>query len=521
MIQVFCRVYFFSFFLSGYCLFAQQNFEQVSLGDGVNSSFDEKLPVFSPDGKKLYFTISNHPENVSGVSDKGDIWYSTINKDGSWSQAKNLGRPLNDRFVNSVIGFSPDGKSMYLRNFYINDYNSLVSKGISVARKTPNGWRYPENVSIEYFDNKSEHQSMSISSNGKILLMSIESYGNYGNEDLYVSFKKSSTGWTEPKNLGSTINSKFQEMTPYLAPDNRTLYFSTNGRGGEGGMDVFVSTRLDDSWKNWSVPKNLGKGVNTPGTEKSYQFIPNTTEAIVISTQNSDGYGDLKKVVLMEEQIAQAQPKEFQNPLQETKVIETMETVSLEITVKDQKTGIPLVADVELSKGGQELEFKTRVDGRLETELEPGFYKIQVSALGHLSEIDKVNALNDVGKTIELIPVEIGSTVQLSNILFEISTSHLIESSFDELDKVVKYLEKNPKVRILLSGHTDNRGDYYLNLKLSEDRVKAVKEYLVENGIEEGRIEGKGFGGKQPIADNSNEETRKLNRRVEFTVLEN
>jgi outer membrane protein OmpA-like peptidoglycan-associated protein len=506
------------------CNASAQTFEmeQVPFSPNVNSPFDEENPVFSVDGQTLYFTRSNHPENVGGISDKGDIWYSELGTDGQWSEARNLGRPLNDRFINGVIGFAPNGDKMYLRNFYINDHNNLVAEGISVAKKTATGWRYPQNVKINYFTNESEHQSMCLSRDGKVLIMSIESYGTHGAEDLYVSFEQPDGSWSEPRNLGYQVNTEFQEMTPFLASDNKTLYFSSNGYGGFGSKDIYVTTRLDDTWKNWGKPKNLGLGINTMGAETSFLVIPGTREAVVISTKNSDGYGDIKKLVPVKLSDSVQLSEEPSAEISDGKIVDVKELVSFKVKVVDEETSAAVTATVELfsdTEGQNDQKRLTNADGTTSIQVSPGYYILEVSAKNYLVEKIGLEINGDNVKEVKLKPARVGTTVQLKNVLFKTSTSKLLPSSYPELEKVYKLMKNSPDLVIELSGHTDNRGDYYLNLKLSEDRVNAVKEYLKSLGISEDRMKGKGYGGTRPIASNETEETRRLNRRVEFTII--
>ena len=156
-------------------------------------------------------------------------------------------------------------------------------------------WNMPQSTGVKYFQNKSANNGNSISRDGKILILSLESFKSLGAEDIYVSFwNASDNGWTEPKNLGDQINTKLQELTPFLAPDNKTLFFSTNGRGGIGSRDVFVSQRLDDTWTNWTEPRNMGETVNTEGAEMGYGYYPEIEFAVYTSTKDSDGYVDIQ-----------------------------------------------------------------------------------------------------------------------------------------------------------------------------------------------------------------------------------
>ncbi|HMQ01020.1 MAG TPA: hypothetical protein PKC24_14665, partial [Cyclobacteriaceae bacterium] len=258
----------------------------------LNSAYDEANPVLHPDSKTLYFTIAHHPDNIGGKKDPGDIWYSKLQEDQTWSAPMHAGAALNNRQYNAVAGFSADGAIMYLHNHYTSSGEAARTQGIAMSRRTAAGWSAPENIAIPYFLNRSAIQSGSISGSGKYFVFAADSYGSFGAEDLYVCTYQNGR-WSEPCNLGVIINSAFQEMSPFLAADDVTLYFSTNGRGGKGSFDVYTSTRLDDSWTNWSIPQNLA-AVNTSGRELFFTLSADHTFALYTSTQNSDGYGDVK-----------------------------------------------------------------------------------------------------------------------------------------------------------------------------------------------------------------------------------
>ena len=194
----------------------------------LNSPYHEQLPVLSPYGSTFYFVRSNHPENIGGEKDKGDIWFSQLDESGKWGTPFNLGKPLNNTEWNGIIGFSKDGNTMYLYNHYSTS-GRPKSQGISRSVKTENGWTYPTPLDIEYFMTKSDLYGVSFSDNGKIMVLSLESYGSHGAEDIYVSFLQPTGRWSQPRNIGPDINTDKQELTPYLMPDNETLLFSSNG----------------------------------------------------------------------------------------------------------------------------------------------------------------------------------------------------------------------------------------------------------------------------------------------------
>lgn len=491
-------------------------FAQNSL-QTVNSPFDEQNAVLSPDGRTLYLTIANHPQNIGGKRDPGDIWISTW-VDGQWSAPTHGGSVINDRGYNGVAGFSADGSQMFLLSHY-----GAKTQGISVSRKSGSGWSRPENISIPYFQNKSNVVGGYLSSDGKVFVFSAETYGSYGVEDIFVSLKGDDGRWSPPKNLGSGINTQFQELCPSLSDDGMTLYFSTNGRGGHGSFDVFKATRLDDSWTNWSAPVNLGPQVNTTGRELYYRFYENNGTAFFTSTLNSDGYGDVRMIA----------PGDYTPPVQvpvveeqEEQVVEPIATASDAVrvfgSVTDTRTGEAIPATLTFTGDAGERSITADGNGYEFLATPPASYRVVITAPGYISTMEKLDVTDLSQRSLEMNfsmqPVERGTTVNLKNVLFEQSKTDLLPESYAELDVVVEFLKNNPTVAIELAGHTDNRGVPSANIELSRARVEKVKAYLVSKGISEKRITGKGYGGSRPIASNDTEETRKLNRRVEFTI---
>ena len=523
--------------------------DQENLGQNINSKYNELDPVLSPDGGKLYFTRTKHPDNVGGRKDPGDIWVADLDS-GNPSAALNLGTPVNTNDMNAVIGFSSNGDIMYMQT-----QNRRKEGNISFSRKTSSGWSKPQQMPVDFFHNKSDLQSMCISSDGKVIIMSIESYSTYGAEDLYVSFLQNNGTWSEPRNLGSTVNTKFQEMTPRLAEDLVTLFFSSNGHGGYGGRDIFVTERLDDTWKNWTTPTNLGRKVNTKGVELSY-FIPSNGDfAYMVSTQNSDGYGDLKRVpirpadrpnetvesltiqqselpkpdtvlIISQEPIVPLEEDENET-VELIKAIVTNPAITIEGSVTNASTQNPIFARIDilsLEDNQSVNSVATNVsNGKFSLNIpSDSLFNLVVKADGYMSYETTIivnSSQDELDTDFELIPLEVGVTIQLPNVLFERSTTNLLGDSYQELDQVVGLLEGHSQMEIALSGHTDNQGSAKLNLELSQDRVETVVLYLVGKGVARNRLSGKGYGGTKPIASNRNEESRKLNRRVEFTIV--
>ncbi|MEM6831757.1 MAG: OmpA family protein [Bacteroidota bacterium] len=408
--------------------------------------------------------------------------------------------------MHSPIGYGPSGALFFSEvSFDKGVYQGRVMKFIEKGNEAVE-------VSIPFLKNKSSVQSGSLSKDGRYMILSLESNNTYGVEDLYV-VKKSGDGWSSPINLGADINTAYQEITPFLAVDNKTLFFSTNGREGEGSFDVFYSVRLDESWRNWSAPVNVGSEVNTTGAETSFSFQDGSTWAYFVSSQNSDGYGDIKRIKIkedIEEDTVQLVTEE-DIPLP----TEKPEEILLKVIDKTSRESIPSVlvvndTPIALPNG------TFRIDSTFMLNNE-----VEIKASGYLPAMVSLDTTLMIGTNeVEMESIEVGSTITLKQVLFHRGSAEMMEGSEKELDLVVEMMNDDPKVKILLKGHTDNQGDPVLNVKLSESRVKSVKAYLIDQGIDPYRITGRGYGGNAPIASNGSEATRKLNRRVEFEVVE-
>lgn len=269
-----------------------------NLGNNVNSPYHDMLPIISPDGKTLYFARKNAPENT-GAAKKDDIYLSQRQANGQWSKAINVGAPLNTDEHNFVCAISPDGNTMYLANKY--DYRT-EGQGVAVSYRQKNGaWSKPSPLNIANMYNKHKYACYHLSIDEKVLVMAIERNDTYGDMDLYVSFRYADGNWTEPVNMGPGLNTAGAEASVFLAADGKTLYFSSNGHSGYGDLDMFMSRRLDNTWKNWSTPVNLGSKINTPGMD-IYYTIPASGEYAYYSSERG-GYGlnDIFRITLPKE----------------------------------------------------------------------------------------------------------------------------------------------------------------------------------------------------------------------------
>ncbi len=271
--------------------------KRIKLSGNINSASDETNPVISPDGTTLYFVRSMYPENTGGEKAGQDIWVSKKNPSGEWSKALNLGAPVNNSANNSVCGISADGKTLYLANIY--KKNDKMLPGISSSTFNNGVWETPIPLDFNAKNLLSGYFSFFISANEKQMIISMQIASGAGQEDLYVSTKEEDGKWTIPVSLGKTINTSGFETSPFLTEDGKTLYFCSDGQAGLGKGDIFVTTRLDESWTNWSSPKNLGPEINTAGLD-NYFCLSKSGDAYFVSGETENEPGDIYTIKLFD-----------------------------------------------------------------------------------------------------------------------------------------------------------------------------------------------------------------------------
>jgi OOP family OmpA-OmpF porin len=479
-----------------------------NLGPNVNSETDELLPVITPDGQSLYITRQGHPSNLGNV-EMQDIYVSRRNPDGSWGPATNMGPPLNNTDNNAVTSITPDGQTLLLLNKYKEDGSAEI--GVSYARKLGDSWDKPQGQNIDNYYNRSPYGEYALAASGKTMIMAIQRDNGSGGKDLHVSFLKPDNSWSEPLNMGKAVNTAGGESTPFLAADDATLYFSTNGRMGYGSKDMFVTRRLDSTWTNWSDPQNLGPLLNTPAWDAYYSIPASGDYAYFVSYQNSIGRADI-----------------FRAPLPQS--VRPKPVVLVKGRVLNAKTKEPLGAEIlyESLTSGKELGIarSNPVDGAYSIVLPAGeIYGFLGQAKGFIPvseniDIKNLDVYQEITRDLYLVPIEAGSIVRLNNLFFDTGKWELRPQSTKELGRLVKLLNDNPTMTIEISGHTDDVGSDANNLELSKKRATSVQAYLIKNGIVATRLSAKGLGETKPQVPNDSPEHRQVNRRVEFSILQ-
>ncbi|HTF18276.1 MAG TPA: OmpA family protein [Chryseolinea sp.] len=488
-----------------------------ALDKNVNSEYDELNPLLSPDGKTLYFSRRNHPENIGGTTDKEDIWFSELDASGQWQLARNMGTKFNNggpNFVSTIQSTTPDGKSaiMLLGNRYLP--NGKMLAGVSISTRVNGEWATPKPLNIADDYNVAQKANYFLADNRQTLLMSVERDDTYGDRDLYVSFSKADSNWTAPLNLGDVVNTAGEESAPFLASDDKTLYFSSNGFSGYGGSDIFVTRRLDDTWTNWSEPENLGPELNSP-LEDLFFNIPASSEFAYYSRGVSESNTDIFRIKLP---IVKS-PEPF---------------VTVKGKIVDKATGKALGAKIvyeRLPDGkGLGISQSNPETGEYEIRLPAGeLYGLRAESEGNLSENQNLD-LRDIKfdqtieKNFDLDPIGVAkvqenASILLNNLFFDLEKATLRPESFPELNRIVALMNEKPTMQIEIAGHTDTTGGEEYNLNLSKERAHSVATYLAEKGIDKSRMTVEFFGETKPMVSNETREGRKKNRRVEFKIL--
>ena len=479
--------------------------ERVHLGPMVNTEFHEVYPIISPDGTRLFFVRKDYAGNIDGP--KADIWYSTLLNDTTWSAAVNIGRPLNNESFNYVCTALPDNNTLLLGNRYLKDGEQ--EQGVSLSYRTATGWSWPVNQTIRGYRNNSKYAEFTMSPDSRVLIMSVQADSTRGRRDLYVSFRVNDSTWSAPEDLPMPLNSAQDDITPFLAADAKTLYFSSGRPGGLGSNDIYVARRLDDTWLRWSEPQNLGYPVNSSGWDAYYSVPASGAFAYVVSTSEAAGNSDIFRVPLMKDD----KPSPV---LIITGITMDIGRKPLPATVYYQRLADSArqgVARANPANGAYSIALPAGEQWQFRAELE-GYYPVSENI-----DLRELDLYREEKRDLVLVPIAKGSTVLLNNVFFDFDKATLTSESMPELERLVSFLNKQAGVRVQISGHTDSVGTAEYNLALSQARAQAVVDYLIAQGVSPARLVARGYGKVVPVQSNDTEYGRSRNRRVEFTIL--
>lgn len=494
------------------------NVKIEGLDAAINTENEEYVPVITADETEIFFT-SRRPSTVGGGTDPNigdfyeDIYYSK-KENGNWTNAVNLGSPVNSEFHDATVGLSLDGQKLFLyRDNKKGDGNILVSE------KKGEKWSAPIELP-EPINSKYQETSACYSFDGNTIYFVSDRPDGRGGKDIYKATKDGNGVWGKEENLGMTINTADDEDAVFLHPDGKTLYFSSKGHGSMGGYDIYTSVFEKGKW---SKPQNIGFPINTSDDDVCFVLTASGDYGYYTSIKaEGKGKRDIYKVTFLDE-------------------LNKPKLTLLKGTITDKKTGQPLQASIEIFDNDNNKLIgvfeSNSTTGKYMVSLPAGVnYGISVKSPGYLfySEnfvIDKDAAFKEIIKDIGLDKLEVGKKVVLKNIFYDYNKATLRPSSGNELNKVVELLNSNPKIKIEISAHTDSRGSDAYNDKLSQERAQSCVDFLSSKGINTSRLIAKGYGKKQLLISDKEiekiateelkEEAHQQNRRTEFKIIEN
>ncbi len=508
--------------------------ELFNLGEGVNSEFKDYGPVINGDLTNLYFTSRRKGSTGANKDNDNEFFedlYVSQKVGDEWGPATNLGFPINTNLHESCIGISHDGNQLFV---YVD--NDKLAGDIFTSKKDNKGnWMalkpLSKLINTEYIEN-----SMTLSKDGKTLFFSSNKPGGFGGQDIYVSQQNAKGEWEEPVNLGSYVNTEYDDEGPYLDFSGKTLFFSSKGHRGMGGFDLY-RTIYDSTSNKWSKPENLLYPINSTDDDMYFTLSQDGVYGYFSSNKNI-GYGDadIYRIRMPEEYFKEGSLKKelVKQPLlaiKDSSTIETGTTYNIQLAITDKVSGNPIEASVEITdlNNNQELKKGLTPGGNYNQSIlftKATTLLVSVKKDGYIFQdiTVKVNPDGSSNKLVERsITLEkpiVGNKYVLKNIYYDFDKAELKKESDTELHNLLKLMQSNTTMKIEVGSHTDNLGEKEYNYNLSQRRAQSVIDWLATHGISKSRVVAKGYGEDEPIASNDDEEEgRALNRRTEIKIL--
>jgi outer membrane protein OmpA-like peptidoglycan-associated protein len=544
-------------------------FSIVNVGREINSESEDYAPVLNEDETELVFTSrrrdGNQNENVADDNKPYEDIYITTKNGNSWERAKSIGQPVDSKYNESSLALSADGNTLFI-------YFDEGAGDIYVSERMSDGtWSTPEPLP-GIINSTYREASVSITKDGKTLYFSSERPGGYGGSDIYSCVKDKKGEWTKVKNLGPTINTEYDEDGPFIDYDDKTLYFSSSGHNGMGGLDIY-RTQLKRG--DWIEPINLGYPINTPDDDNFFVSTKDGKRGYYSSVREDGmGYTDIYMITIPE--VKRGEPEEEAKP--DSVAVEPVKEEPIKEPVKEEPKKEPVKGPVKEEPKKEEpkkepvkeipkkielqplkyivkvidadskgvLDAKVRLQGLKDNIVvgvtsqgqgvfefniiagQPKDYRLSVEREGYIFQNQSLRIegakeqSKTLNKTIEMRKLVVGVSSILRNIYFDFSKATFKQESYSELNKLLTMMQQNTGMKVEISGHTDAVGEKVFNKNLSQLRANAVKGFLVSKGIDTRRVKSVGYGEERPLASNDDEnEGREYNRRVEFKVLGN
>lgn len=498
---------------------------------GISTKDDEYLATVSPDGECFYFTrrmdvVDNSPFGQGHKVNKEFFSYSKKRSDGSFGKGEPLPTPFNVstnegsptiNLSNDMLIFSRMTPARIGGGNYPN-YDLYCSYYIDGE------WTTPEKLGGGINRDDSWESQPSLSSDGEMLFFASDRPGGFGGSDIWCSRKNAAGEWQKPINLGQTINTAGNERSPFLHTDSKTLYFSSSGHNGMGGMDVFYA-KIDNNGR-WSKPVNIGHPINTERDEVDF-FVSLDGKTGYFSSDHYTAQGELVGELYANE-TSPTSWDIFQFELYEAARPKSMIIIKGKVEADD---GEIENAVVEVRNSESKVISKAKVNANtgqyaIAAEVnkeKPENLIVNVKKEGHSFDTKMITVEQQSQPVItndaEVKKVEVGKVCDLHDINFSTNDFSLDDNSKRIIDLFIEFLNENPTVKVEIQGHTDNIGDDKSNQKLSEERAKSVYDYVLSQNVDSNRLKYKGYGESKPIADNNTAAGRAKNRRTVFVIL--
>lgn len=475
--------------------------EVINLGATINTSAHEYLPFVTADQQLLFFTSRRKNTTGGALAEDGlpyeDI-YQCKNQDGTWGGVAQLGSPINSKDNDACIGLNETGRTLFI-------YKGKNGGDIYTSEYNGKNWSKPEPFK---FNTPALETSACLSPDGKQLFF-VSDRG--GNKDIYICRKMPrGNSWFPPQKMNGNINTSEDEESPFIHADGQTLFFSSKGHATMGGYDIFKASL--NTKGVFSMPENLGYPINSVSDDLYFSLSADAKNGY-FSSEKSTGFGgqDLYTIKMPPPALP-------------------VGVALFQGTVVDEQTGKPTVAKVTITDNEANTIITTtetdETDGKFVVTLPSGHnYGITVEKNGRLFYSDNVDfkaeeGFKSLNKKITLPTIAKGNKLILRNMFYMVNSHLLQPSSIPELEKVVLFLAKNPKVKVEIGGHTDNTGTDEVNLALSKKRAEEVRNWLIEAGVKPNRLQAKGYSSSKPLSSNTTEDGKAQNRRTEILILE-
>jgi outer membrane protein OmpA-like peptidoglycan-associated protein/Tol biopolymer transport system component len=491
------------------CEFAIKNQKNISaykprmLSDTVNCFVMQYFPVLTGDEQQLFFTR----RNGSTQNDTEDLVVSTRDAKGKWTKPVSVSSNINSPENEGTCTVSADGRLLIFTS--CQGRAGYGSCDLFMSEKVGEEWSVPVNLGPGVNSGFWESQP-SLSADGRVLYFVSERRVGMGGKDIYVSYKNAKGEWSTAANLGPAINSRADDLSPFIHANGRTLFFASKGRVGFGGFDIFVSDRVDNQW---SEPRNFGAPVNNHEDQFSLFITADGTKGYYSHEQElNDNTGRIYEITIPEELRIEHRSNYVKGKISDA---ENGNAVKAQIELMDLKKNELVSVVSSDSLNGKYLMVLTKGSD----------YGLFVSAPGYLFrslnfDYEELKQVDPIVVDISLQRARSGASMVLNNIFFDYGKFDIKPESISELEKVSKFLTDNPKIKIEISGHTDNQGTEQSNQVLSEKRAMSVSEYLFSKSVVQARVKAIGYGSKKPIKENDTEQNRQVNRRIEFRIIE-